>query len=811
MFPVHERRRTKYVGRKEEFSTMESILSEVKAGKGKLVMIEGEAGIGKTRFTEELRKLDAFRGYIYLKGRCLYFKDTDVYLPFKEMFNQYWEMRSKAKGEELRSPFIDENGDGPDGIEGYLKEEEFLPMSLIPADADIEGFKEEMPLEGLMRYDKLSQFIFNLASEGSVCLLIDDLHWADPPSLQLLYYLSQKIIDQRILIICTYRPEDLFWGGDNSHPLSESIKRFNRDHLYVPLKLNRLGKVETDEIIRSVMGVNDVPSSFSELMYARTLGNPFFVEEVLYSLIERGVIATGSVESIKNIDVNSISLPSNLKDVIQRRVHWLKPISIKVIRFASVSGESFNFDIIREALELKDEDIIEALEELIQAKFIIEAKEEERYEFENPVILEVIYSELNQSRRRFLHTKMAKVLEDRSASDPDQWATIAMHFYKGKDFEKALNYLTKAASYYQNIAPQRALEYLHLVLDCTERLPQSDAIKSHNMAVLMEISNLCLQVGDIRRSMEFAERALNLASVLKESRTLTRAKLNIADIFRLRGDFDTSMRYYEDSIKTSQADDFYEGMAIAYMGVGYIHWIRGGYSRSLEMYSKSLQYAKIENNLKTIGRLYIHIGDLFHHRGDLDKSIDYYTRGIRHLETISDSLSVSLGYSRIAEVKLELGSLDEAEDNVKMAVEKAKEQGRPDFKPPYIQLIRLRCRQGKRKEAKIAFEVMMDSPNSSEERIDTNLAQLHMAECLSYDDDRVGAETYFRQANDSFKAMNVPYELGRTRLLWAEHLMRKDDSSGAREMLEDAISTFRSIGAKCLKERAQELLSEIGQ
>lgn len=809
MFPVHERKKTKFVGRNDEFLKMKGLVKEVISGRGKFVMVEGEAGIGKTRFTEELLQTELFADFIFLKGRCLYFKDTDIYLPFKEMFNQYTEM-NRNKGDGIAASFNDDGHSEGLGVDSVLmKEEEFLPMSLIPAEAESDELREEMPVEGLMRYDKLSQFIFNLSSAAPVCILIDDLHWADPPSLQLLYYLARRIEDERIFIICTYRPEDLFWGGDNTHPLAESLKRFHRDRLFTPVKLYRLGSAETDEIIKSILQVNDVPDEFSSLIYTKTQGNPFFVEEVMYSIIERGLVEVSNVNSLKNIQIGSISLPSNLKDVIQRRVHWLKPVSIKVIRFASVSGDSINFNIIKEGLELKDEDIIEALEELTNAKFIIERGEDEYYDFENPVIQEVIYSELNQSRRRFLHTKMAKVMEDRYPEDPKQWANIAMHYYKGKEFEKALNYLTKASSFHQGLAPQRALEYLHLVLDCIEKLPQSDAIKAKNMEVLMDISNLCLQVGDMGRSLEFAEKALNLASVLKDVRTSTRSKLNIADILRQRGEFDMSLRYYEDSIKSAQVENNNEGIANSYMGIGYIYWRRGDYASSLEMLSKSLQYAKFDNNLRTIGKLYLYIGDLFQTRGDLDKSIDYYKRGIKHLETIGDSLNVSRGLSSISRAQLEMKEIDLSAESLNLALEKAKEKGRPDHYPPNMEAMRLMNHKGRLNEAKHHFEVLMDTIRADEEKVSYAFAMMLIGDTYSREADSASSEEALGKASTIFSNLNMPYDLASTKMLIARNAERSGDMERARSALKEAADLFRRIGAKSQLAIAEKVLSQL--
>jgi predicted ATPase len=238
MFPAHDRTKTKYIGREKELSFLSGLLDEVREGRGKLVLVGGEAGIGKTRLIEQMRGLMNFSDFTFLIGRCLYFKDTDIYLPFKEMYSQYIKIIKGTNGDD-DSPF---SGTVENVRSDHLTitptEQEFVPMSLIPAEFDIadEGTDEEMVVEGLLEFDKLSQFIFDFSEDGPLCLFIDDLHWADPPSIKLLQFLAHKIVDHKIMIICTYRPEDLFWGEDTSHPLAEPLKRLSQDKLFVPVE-----------------------------------------------------------------------------------------------------------------------------------------------------------------------------------------------------------------------------------------------------------------------------------------------------------------------------------------------------------------------------------------------------------------------------------------------------------------------------------------------------------------------------------------------------------------------------------------------
>ncbi|MCU0798642.1 MAG: tetratricopeptide repeat protein [Candidatus Thermoplasmatota archaeon] len=808
MLPTHERSRTTYVGRKEELGTLSGILKEVAQKHGRLVLVDGEAGIGKTRLIEEMKELPEFKGFTFLSGRCLYFKDTDIYLPFKDMFNQYRKLSKSSEDE--ASPFSvpDSSRNGGTNDQSAVMDD-FVPMSLIPAEIEVE-VKEDMVVEGLLEFDKLSRFIFKLAGQCPVCLFVDDLHWADPPSIKLLQYLAPKIQDHSIMIICTYRPEDLFWGEDNPHPLSDPLKRLSRDKLFVPLSLKRLTEDETDNLIQSIMQIEKVPQTFGTMIFKRTNGNPFFIEEVIYSLLERDVINPLEPEWSQSIDPETISLPTTLKDIILRRMHWLNANSMNVIRLSSVSsGTRITFDIIKDSLNMKDEDVLEALEELVQAKFLKEITDEERYDFENPVIQEIVYSELNHSRRRFLHTKMALVLETKYRNDPLFWGNIGTHYYRGKDLEKALHYLTRAASYYQKASPHKALEYLHMVLDCIEKLPQSEALKTQNMEVLLDISDLCLQIGDWKRSLEFSERALNLATVLRQPSAKVRAKNNMGELCKRKGDFERALTYYNDVVSSTQETSSISYIAQAYMGMGYINWRKGDLTRSLEMFSKSLQYAKSINDANTIGSLYLNIGNVFNHRGDQKKAIDYYSRGVKHLESIGNLAEVSRGYNNLGNVHLMNRETEEAEKYLHQAIESAKEQGRQDTWWPTLNLIHLRALQGRYEEASSLYDHAIEDIRERDDKVALGVAMMYMGDCRSRVGDPEEAESLLLKSISSFESLDVLYELSRARYFLGEHYIRIERFDEARSFLTEAYQSLKNMGALGLAQRVREKLLEV--
>ena len=795
------------VGRRKEISQVNDILRDVSRGKGRLVVVSGEAGVGKTRFLEEINTLGSMENFTILSGKCLYFKDTDTCLPFKEMFNQYRKLKeSFYEGSKIDSPFTERGYDDGSGMD-YGYDSDLVPMSLIPAEIEAEEVQTEEMEEPPLQMDRLSEFIFDLASEAPLCLLIDDLHWADSNTLQLLEYLCGRIKEDPILIICTYRPEDLFWGEGKAHPLTDSLKRLDQDTKYAKIRLNRFIELECEEFLKKTLNIEAVPRDLVSTIFRMTVGNPFFIEELIHSMLEKGVIDTEGPEGLSMIDLDAVTLPTNVKDVVLRRIHWLKPLSIKVIRVSSVAGLTFTFDLIRDALEQGDEEILEAIEELIEANFIMEGSEEELYQFENPLIREVIYSELNHSRRKYLHNRVARVLENLYSNDPERWSDIALNYYLAKDRSNALVYLTKAVSHYKDSSPSRVISLLKMIIDCKERMPRSDTLKAENMEVFMEISNICLQMGDWKRAMEFSDEARTLSVGLGRYDVEVRSLLNQGRLNYLQGEFTGAARLLNSALDLSVEHGDPEGKSHASMGLGYIHWRQGDYHGALERYTSSLKFAKKQNDLNTLGTLYIHIGNLFNHKGDLDRSVEYYQRAIRHLNSTGNKMEESRAYQSLGNAFIQKGNLANAHDMLQLSLDRAGEYGYENLWA-LINLIPIRCVREGQGSALSTYDTVMDRLSGKGDRIGAALADMYMGVCRSRNGEDQEGGVMLKRTYDALKEMKVRYDLGRAAFHLGEHNLKFERKDVALPFLEESRDIFREIGARSYLERVEQVLSQ---
>ncbi len=807
MLETGKRAGVDFVGRRKEISQINDILKDVSHGRGRVTVVSGEAGVGKTRFLDEIKTLGSMENFTLLSGKCLYFKDTDTCLPFKEMFNQYRKLKeSFFEGSRIDSPFVERGYDGGSGMD-YGYDSDLVPMSLIPAEIEAEEVQADEMEEAPLQLDRLSEFIFDLASEAPLCLQIDDLHWADSNTLQLLEYLCRRIKENPILIICTYRPEDLFWGEGKAHPLTDSLKRLDQDTKYVRIRLNRFIELECEEFLKKTLYIKTVPRELVSTIYRMTVGNPFFIEELIHSMLEKGILDPKDPDGLNITDPDAITLPTNVKDVVLRRIHWLKPLSIKVIRVSSVAGLTFTFDVIRDALELGDEDTLEAIEELIQARFIMEGSEEEHYQFENPLIKEVIYSELNHSRRKYLHNRIARVLENLYSNDPEYWSDIAFNYYLAKDRSNALAYLTRAVSHYKTSSPSRVISLLKMIIDCKEKMPKSDTLRAENMEVFMEISNICLQMGDWKRAMEFSDEARVLSIELGRPDVEVRSILNMGRLHYLQGEFTEAGGLLNSALDLSVEHSDPEGKSHASMGLGYLYWRQGDYHGSLKKYTSSLKFAKEQNDLNTLGALYINIGNLFNHKGDLDRSVEYYQRAIRHLNSTGNKLEESRAYQNLGNALIQKGDLANAHDMLQISLDRAGEYG---YKTPWalINMIPIRCVREGHGSAQSTYDKVMDQLSGKGDRIGAAIAGMYMGVCRSRNGEDKEGGAMLKRSYNVLKEMKIPYEIGRAAFHLGEHNLKFERKDVALGFLEESRDIFREIGARSYLERVEQIIKQ---
>ena len=442
-----------FVGRHREMSELKAALEDALSGRGRLVTLVGEPGIGKTRTAQELATYAGLRGAQVLWGRCYEEQGMPPYWPWVQAIRSYVRRQDP---ERLRA----EMGAGASDIAQVVSDvREQLP-GLEPAP-DLEPEQARFRL-----FDAIAVFLKAASLNQPLVLILDDLHWADKPSLSLLQFVARELHGARLVLVCAYRDMEL----SRQHPLAETLADLTRETSgggFQRVLLRGLSQEDVSRFIALVAGLAP-PSGLAEAVYAQTEGNPLFVTEVVRLLVQEGEIGhvheserphthglagTGvgpAADSVSHQVVGrdswTVRIPEGVREVVGRRLNRLSQRCNETLTVASVIGREFGLDQLTRLIDDQPEDrILEVLEEALAARVIEEIpRVVGRYQFTHALIKDTLDQELSTTRRVRLQARIAEALEDLYGDDSDAHAhELAHHFAEAESLlgtEKLVRY-----------------------------------------------------------------------------------------------------------------------------------------------------------------------------------------------------------------------------------------------------------------------------------------------------------------------------------------------------------------------------------
>jgi DNA-binding CsgD family transcriptional regulator len=426
---------TPFVGRQAELAAFAADLDAAVAGSGGVVLVAGEPGIGKTRLAEQLAAQAAARGVLVLWGRCWEGEGAPAFWPWIQVVRAYVQRSDPAA---LRRDM----GAGAADIAQLVPALcERLPELPAPPPTEPEAARFRL-------FDSLAGFLRTAAARRPLLLVLDDLHWADAPSLALLRFLSRELEDAGPLVLGIYRHTEV----DREHPLLGTLADLTRGQRHRRLLLGGLDQQEVASFVAAVAGVAPAPALVAAV-HRQTDGNPFFVTEVVRLLASQGRLDHAAMGQ----PVLAAGLPEGVKAVVAQRLGGLSDDCRGLLEVAAVLGRDFGLRVLQRVSGLDPERLLELLEEAEAARIIAAVPGGlGRWRFAHALVREVLYEGLPAARRVRLHGRVGEALEAVYAADPGpHLAELAHHHLAaapGGQVARAVRVAT--------LAGRRALELL---------------------------------------------------------------------------------------------------------------------------------------------------------------------------------------------------------------------------------------------------------------------------------------------------------------------------------------------------------------
>lgn len=593
------------VGRINEWATLLEVYASLDS-QGHLVIVEGEAGIGRTRLAEEFLAHVGSRGAVTIAAKC-YEGESDLsYGPVVEALRV-------AVNQSDHSDWL------ANVAPHWLAEVARLLPELVELCPDLpQATSLEGPGAQSRLYEAIAQFILALcAGSAPGVFFIDDLHWADTASLDLLAYLVRRSRRHPILFLGTWRSGEVVVN----HRLNHLLKDAQRAGKATLISLPRLSMSEVEDLVGS-LHVEGVPEGLAQRLYQESEGLPYFVVEYLSALTKH--------EPPSN-DL-SWSLPGSVRDLLYSRLREVSETGWQVLTTAAIIGRSFGFEILRVVSGRSEEEIIASLEDLVDQGLVHEIREPRKereltYDFSHEKLRELVYEETSLARRRLLHRRVAESLVHRSRITHDagkQSVQIARHYQLAGEDESAANYYKLAGEQARDL------------------YANSDALNHFQTALALghpDLAPLHVAIGDIQTLLgeyDSALRSYETAAAVGDRAMLSSLERKLGVVHHRLGEWTPAESHFQSALAALEGSGNDLQRSMIYADWSLTAHSSGQAAKSRELGHKALQLAEASSDRRALAQAHNLLGILARAQDDLERSKDHLEKSLQLAEQLDD-------------------------------------------------------------------------------------------------------------------------------------------------------------------------------
>ena len=555
--------RRPFLGRARELTALEAALVQVESGRGQVVGIVGEPGIGKSRLLAEWRASLAVHAGTYLEGHCWSYGSATPYRPILDLLRAQCGITPDDSAGSITAKVraeLQRIGMTPD---------EWAPslLRLLEIQAGTEELAGVSP-EALKAktFEALRQICLQRGQQHLLILAVEDLQWIDPTSEAFLARLVDSIAGAPILVLATYRP------GYQPPWLDKSYA--------AQLTVTPLSPADSVQIVRAVLQRETVPAPITQAILAKAQGNPFFLEEIAQTLVEQGSLGRASGEALPPV----MQLPPTLQGVLAARIDHLAVESKVLLQVAAVIGKACARDLLQRVADLPDTTFLQQLSHLQRAEFLYEqpASPAPVYTFKYVLIQEVAYASLPQARKQTVHERTAQAIEalvgERLA---ERYGELAHHYSRSGNTDKAVAYLHPVGQQAADQSAYReAITHLTRGLALLPNLPDPLERSRHELDVQITLGQVFTATkGQASPEMEHAfTRAHALCEQVGETAQLVAVLRGLLVMYVARGPLSKALELAEQILSLAQGGQDAVHLARAHDGLEHILFFLGEFA-----------------------------------------------------------------------------------------------------------------------------------------------------------------------------------------------------------------------------------------
>jgi tetratricopeptide (TPR) repeat protein len=565
----------KFVGRRSEQELLQNRWASALRGRGQLVGVVGEPGVGKSRLVREFINALGDGQPLVLETSSIALGNPAPYLPVVELLRSYFHLDIGEEPDVIRAKVSD-------AIRGL--DENLLPalsalLTLLDVPVPDPAWQSLAPTQRRQRtFEGVKRLLLRETRRRPLLLVFEDAHWIDAETQALLDSFVDGLPAAHVLLLLTYRPEYSHgWSGKS---------------FYTQLRVDPLQPETAAELLRDLLGVDPSLHLLTSRLIDWTEGNPFFLEESVRALVETGALAGEPGAYRLTMPISSIQVPATVEEVLAVRIDRLSAEQCRLLQSAAVVGKDVPYPILAAIADLSEEAIGENLRQLQAAEFLYETNPapELEYTFKHALTREVAYASLAQGKR-VLHDRILAVMEtiyaDRLEEHIDR---LAHHAFQGHVWDKAVAYLRQAGlRAAERSASRDAVGYFEQAFTALAHLPSTRSTQERDLGLRFEMRNVLQTLGEFAPMLAHLQRAEALAQSLADERQLGWVSAYLTDYFRLTGDQDRAIEAGERALRMAESLDDFPLRVATYTWLGQTLHGRGEYRRAATLFSKNVE------------------------------------------------------------------------------------------------------------------------------------------------------------------------------------------------------------------------------
>ena len=653
------------VGRQAELGAAQDMLNGAIRGAGGALVVRGEAGMGKTRLAREIAQQAQKRGMRVLVGACLSYGGDIPYLPWTDLLRVL--LGVSAADQHRRKQAVLESRRGTTaapalqagastttvqlyrlarglaaaGVAGW----EPLIAELLELEADETELTASLDprLRQQRLFDIVLQLIQHHARAQPLLLVIEDVHWADPTSLELLDYVARNVASCPAALLILHRPRERLAG------------RWREFAHAVEIELQELPETDVRALVADILGLEEVPGGLVELALRKAQGNPFFTEEVVRALMDARVLRRDDGRWELVADPDQAGVPDTIHGVIQSRIDRLEEIDRRVLQVASVIGRVFSTQVLGGVYPYGDLDgtLPRRLNRLGAVGLVLlELPEPEPvYMFRHALTQDVAYESLSYARRRELHRRVGEFIEAQAGEAlSERPGFLAHHFFHGRTWRKALTYsLVAGRKAQREYANEAAIAHFRRALQAAAELDEpceEERLEAHE-----RLGEVLTIVGHYDEALSGLEAARTVIEAQPPSsgrdRRLAELYRKTAEAYEPRGDYAAAFDWLKQGLSISGIEDTVEGARLYRLGAG-VFYRQGENALASEWCEKSLGTAERLGDEEALAQGNYLLGAILVRLGALSEAVEGCRQSLLAYEELGDLLGQFHAHNNLA-------------------------------------------------------------------------------------------------------------------------------------------------------------------